>query len=54
MIKDNGIGFDQDLDIKNDGAGLKNMKKRARLLSANVEVTAQPGKGTMIKLYIPC
>jgi two-component system NarL family sensor kinase len=54
MIKDNGIGFDQNLDLKTDGAGLNNMKKRARLLSAEVEIAAEPGKGTRINLSIPC
>ena len=54
MVKDNGIGFDQDSNLKIDGAGLKNMRKRAKLLAADFEVLAEPEKGTIIKLYIPC
>lgn len=54
MIKDNGIGFNQELNLKTDGAGLRNMKKRANLLSANVDIATEPGKGTRITLIIPC
>ena len=50
IIKDNGVG------IKNDsghGSGLNNMKKRALMMNAQLEITSQKNIGTVLKLIYP-
>ena len=54
MIEDNGLGFD--LDARSPatrGNGLKNMKKRAEMINASLQLESQPGKGTRLMLNIP-
>jgi signal transduction histidine kinase len=47
-IQDNGKGFDSAHDY--DGQGLRNMKKRASELNANLEVSSKPENGAIICL----
>ncbi|HSD64174.1 MAG TPA: two-component regulator propeller domain-containing protein [Ignavibacteriaceae bacterium] len=46
ILSDNGIGFIPDSAAR--GNGIKNMKKRAQKLSADLEVISAPGIGTKI------
>ncbi len=50
MIEDNGKGFEQ--NRATEGNGLKNMKKRASEIGANLEINSIPGNGTQIKLEL--
>ena len=50
-IEDNGIGFDS--QRKTFGLGLRNITSRANLFLGNVELNAQPGKGTKLKVGFP-
>jgi len=56
-IADNGKGFDLALlntgDIRNSGAGIKNMKSRAGLIDAALDIKSIPSQGTRITLKIP-
>ena len=56
-VEDDGAGFISGNTIKNGNfqakSGLLNMKKRAKLIEGNCEITSKPGKGTMIHLSIP-
>ena len=48
-IKDNGKGFDvaaKMADINDQGNGLINLEKRARVINANIEFNSLPGKGS--------
>lgn len=49
-IEDDGIGFDQ--NIKKDGIGLSNMKRRANEIGAGFELKSEIGKGTKLNLMI--
>ncbi len=49
-IEDDGIGFDQ--NIKKDGIGLSNMKRRANEVGADFELKSEIGKGTRLNLMI--
>ncbi len=49
-IEDDGIGFDQ--NIKKDGIGLSNMKRRANEIGADFELKSGIGKGTKLNLMI--
>ncbi len=49
---DNGIGYDLDGQNSN-GAGIMNMKNRAQLIGADLEIRSVQGAGTAIKITIP-
>lgn len=46
---DNGKGFD--MNVRSNGIGLQNMKKRAEQLNAEYVITSEPGKGTSVFLH---
>ncbi len=46
ILEDDGSGFEIDINLK--GNGLKNMRKRADLLNAKVQIDSKPGTGTKI------
>lgn len=48
IIRDNGIGFDQ--DIQSEGNGLKNMRLRARQMNADLHIRSKAGEGTTVQL----
>ena len=47
-IEDNGVGFD--LKQGKTGHGLQNMKNRAKLLNATLEIVSEKGEGTTINM----
>ena len=49
-IRDNGIGFDT--SGNNSGNGLKNMKRRAAEMNAEIKIESQPGSGTQVELKL--
>lgn len=49
-IKDNGIGFNEDLISKRNG--LDNLQKRANKINAKLTVTSQENKGTEVQLIL--
>ncbi|MGZ5192940.1 MAG: sensor histidine kinase [Kaistella sp.] len=50
IIKDNGVGIIND---SGHGSGLNNMKKRALMMNAQLEITSQKNIGTVLKLIYP-
>lgn len=50
-IVDDGIGFD--IDKQSDGAGLSNIRDRAKLIGGNVRITSLSGQGTTVELTLP-
>ncbi|MFP5079188.1 sensor histidine kinase [Pedobacter sp. JCM 36344] len=53
MIEDNGIGFDQSSKDFSNGIGLKNIQIRIEYLKGTVDISSEPGKGTLVALYVP-
>ncbi|MEW6204068.1 MAG: CHASE3 domain-containing protein [Pseudomonadota bacterium] len=51
-IRDNGVGFDTQ-DIELHGHGIAGMKHRAQMFSGRLELSANPGQGTRIKVHLP-
>lgn len=49
-IQDNGIGMSGTVS---EGSGLNNMKKRALMMNADLQITSEPNKGTVLKLIYP-
>jgi signal transduction histidine kinase len=52
-ISDNGIGFDGGSTGSRDGAGLTNLRERAKLIQARLDIISSPGNGTTIVIQIP-
>lgn len=48
-LKDNGVGYDS--TKINDGSGIKNMKNRAKIISADLNITSETNKGTEISIF---
>lgn len=55
MIVDDGVGFDltKESDDNQSGIGLQVMKERAESIGAQLEISSQPGKGTVVCVKIP-
>ena len=53
-VSDDGIGFDSDAVIAQDGHyGLLGLRERARLAGGYFEIVSTPGKGTVLRLCVP-
>lgn len=56
-IADNGIGFDLDeamgKSAEKESTGMLNMKKRAKLINAEVSIDSKENEGTVVSLSIP-
>jgi signal transduction histidine kinase len=56
-MRDNGIGFNvtekQQSATSFSGVGLKSMFNRAKLIGADISMTSEPGKGTVILIELP-
>lgn len=52
-IQDDGKGFDLAFSGATKGAGLNNMRNRAKIFSGNVNFESQKGQGTKIFISIP-
>ena len=56
VIRDDGVGFDPHATAGKAGRraeGLRNMRRRAELLKASLEVESAPGRGTRLSLTMP-
>lgn len=51
-ICDQGVGFDLQDAVKNQGLGLFSMKERAQLVKARFEVHSEPQRGTRIDVWV--
>jgi signal transduction histidine kinase len=53
-VQDNGVGFDPDnISAGMGGNGLRNMRDRARMIGADLEINSSKGNGTVIRLEMP-
>ncbi|MHC1772745.1 MAG: GAF domain-containing protein [Flexilinea sp.] len=52
-IQDNGTGFDSSMDRQNTSHGISNMFARTRNLNGNIELSTNPGGGTMVLAWLP-
>ncbi len=50
ILSDNGKGFDTALE--SNGIGLQNMKRRAEMIDALLDIQSEPGKGTSLTLKL--
>ena len=50
VVEDNGKGFDMGLPDNNKGAGLANVRSRVDYLKGQLDIHAEPGKGTLVNI----
>ena len=53
LVRDDGIGFDDELERTHLQVGLKIMRERAAQINAQVDVSSQTGQGTLVTLLVP-
>jgi two-component system nitrate/nitrite sensor histidine kinase NarX len=53
FVRDDGIGFDNELERNHLQVGLKIMRERAAQINAHVEVSSLAGSGTTVTLLVP-
>ncbi|MEJ2616130.1 MAG: hypothetical protein P8Z35_14325, partial [Ignavibacteriaceae bacterium] len=53
LIEDNGVGIKSIFEKTKNGFGLENLKERARLLDAKLEISSPLKKGVKILMNIP-
>jgi signal transduction histidine kinase len=51
LVTDDGIGFDESEDQK--GFGLRGMRRRAAVISAEIDINSSPGAGTRVLVTAP-
>jgi signal transduction histidine kinase len=51
LVSDNGKGFDV-TSLSNNGFGLRNMQKRAKISNVTLSLTSETNKGTTIRIEI--
>jgi two-component system NarL family sensor kinase len=52
-IEDNGVGFSPMNIAENETSGLKNIKSRVEYLGGKLDISTNPGMGTVMAFYIP-
>ncbi|TXH20232.1 MAG: tetratricopeptide repeat protein [Chitinophagaceae bacterium] len=52
-VEDNGVGFDMDKIVHQNGIGLNNIKTRVQFLKGSLDMNSSPGKGTLLAIHIP-
>lgn len=52
LVSDDGAGFNLHTIKNGNGFGLQNIKKRAAIIGAVLDVASEPGKGTYMKLIL--
>jgi two-component system sensor histidine kinase UhpB len=54
VVEDDGCGFDvHSLPAQGTGIGLKSLRQRVTALGGRLEVSAAPGRGTRIEVFLP-
>jgi PAS domain S-box-containing protein len=52
LVKDNGVGFDADVQ-KEQAYGLLGIRERALMVGGRARITSKPGRGTRVSLSLP-
>ena len=52
-VRDDGRGFDPEIERRPDSLGLRSMQERAEGLGAELRVLSSPGEGTTVELRLP-
>ncbi len=52
-VSDCGIGFDKDQALARQGLGLISMRERVQMISGDLEIESEPGRGTTIRVRAP-
>jgi len=53
-IRDDGVGFEPSAMRNSGGLGLAGLRERAEKIGARLDIISSPGKGTEIRVVVPC
>jgi len=53
LIEDDGVGFNYNSAIKNEGVGIKSINSRVEFLDGSIDWDSKPNEGTAININIP-
>ena len=53
IFSDNGVGFNVTEKMNCNGAGLRNLQSRAKLINAKLNIESLPMKGTKVEIEFP-
>jgi signal transduction histidine kinase/ABC-type uncharacterized transport system substrate-binding protein len=53
IVQDDGVGFDVDRAIGNNGIGLISMRERVGLVKGSISITSEVGAGTEVQVRVP-
>ena len=53
-IRDDGVGFEPSAMRNSGGLGLAGLRERADKIGARLDIISSPGKGTEIRVVVPC
>ena len=54
VVDDNGKGFsEQELEELNQATGMRSVRSRVTLLGGKVSLESTPGKGMVVRVYVP-
>jgi signal transduction histidine kinase len=54
VVEDDGVGFEPAVAAASGGVGLYSMHERVRLAGGELRIESAPGRGTSLRLDIPC
>jgi signal transduction histidine kinase len=54
VVDDDGTGFDPSAGAGHGGAGILGMVERAAALGGRLDIESRPGRGTTVRLDVPC
>ena len=54
VVDDDGTGFDPSARVGSRGAGILGMRERAAALGGRLDLETSPGRGTTLRLVVPC
>ena len=54
VVDDDGTGFDPSARLLSPGAGILGMRERAAALGGRLDLESSPGRGTTVRLVVPC
>ena len=53
LVRDDGVGFDADLEDSRRTLGLLGMRERVHLVAGRIDIKSEPGKGTAVSVRVP-
>src|SRR5579883_617866 len=53
VVRDTGVGFDAEANLRRPGLGIVSMKERVRMVQGEFSIDSRPGHGTEVRVFVP-